>query len=446
MNTIKKAFPQVSVACKLLLVILLVVSFVFGYASRANAQEPLCVQPFQPVSKPLTELGNTPYVRMGGQKTEFTGGLYPDGSNQRPAEHEAAGLAIAAQITPLNRDGQPDPVDGKIVMVAIGMSNTNTEFNRFMGMAHKDREINPKLVLINGALGGRTAERWIDPNGDTWQEVNRLIAEKDLTPLQVQVAWVKQTLTGGGEFPAKALELQSGLEEIARNLKRNYPNIKIAYYSSRTRSYTYGRGLSPEPVAFETGFSVKWMIEKQINQDPTLNYDPARGQVAAPFLSWGPYLWIDGTNPRSDGRIWTAAEMTSDCTHPSPSGAIMIGEMLLEFFKTDTLAEPWFLASLATPTVAAIDLSNAPTATLVSPPTTADLNRSTAEVPTPGPTEIRPQNTSQLSVIATSTPRLPISQKRTPNATIMITILAMLSVVVAVGWFWLRPRVFIEKR
>jgi hypothetical protein len=157
------------------------------------------------------------------------------------------------------------------------------------------------------------------------------IGQADGTYLQVQVAWVKQTQTGGGDFPGKALELQGHLETIARNLKSHYPNIKIAFFSSRTRSYTYWRGLSPEPQAYETGFAVKWMIEKQINGEPSLNYDPANGEVKAPFLSWGPYLWIDGMNPNSDGLTWEASDMAEDCTHPSQKGSGKIGQILLDF-------------------------------------------------------------------------------------------------------------------
>jgi hypothetical protein len=145
-----------------------------------------------------------------------------------------------------------------------------------------------------------------------------------------------------GEFPEHAQSLQSDLEEVARNLTANYPNIKLAYYSSRTRAYTYWDGLSPEPVAFETGFSVRWMIEKQINGDPTLNYDPDKGEVVAPYLAWGPYLWIDGLNPRSDGMVWTQQDLQEDCTHPSDSGVQKVADQLLAFFKTDTTAESWF--------------------------------------------------------------------------------------------------------
>ncbi len=45
------------------------------------------------------------------------------------------------------------------------------------------------------------------------------------------------------------------------------------------------------------------MIENQINGAGNLNFDPAKGQAVAPWLSWGPYQWADGVNPRSDGFV-----------------------------------------------------------------------------------------------------------------------------------------------
>src|SRR5439155_11636196 len=128
------------------------------------------------------------------------------------------------------------------------------------------------------------------------------------------------------------------------------------YVSSRTRAYVSGSGLNPEPYAFETGYAVKWLIEKQINGAAELNYDPSKGPVVAPYLSWGPYLWADGTSPRGDQFTWLCSDLESDFTHPSPYGGVpKVASELLAFFKTDATATPWFLKKPATglPTCAA---------------------------------------------------------------------------------------------
>lgn len=77
-----------------------------------------------------------------------------------------------------------------------------------------------------------------------------------------------------------------------------------------------------------------------------LNCDPAKGPVKAPLLLWGPYLWTAGDQPRGgDGLVWTRADVANDGVHPSASGQLKVGDLLLGFFKTDPLARQWFVAN-----------------------------------------------------------------------------------------------------
>lgn len=326
-----------------------------------------CNGDFYSVSTPLNDLGANEYMRMsippGGTPTAtgVTGGLYPNGANNRPLDHNQAGIALAHTIVPLDTSGTPAE-NGRIVMISIGMSNTFQEFQEFVNLANADPDVNPSVAIVNGAQPGQVAPDWLDPNAATWQEVNNRMASGGLTPDQVQIAWVKvvRAGTGMGAFPQFPQALQSDLETIVQNLKTNYPNIKLAYLSSRTRSYDYdgdgtGPGLSPEPIAFETGFAVKWLLEQQI-VDGDLNYDANNGAVVSPWLSWGAYLWIDGENPRSDGRVWLPIDLVTDCTHPSDSGELKAAEMLLEFFKSDETTIPWFLAEGVEPPVESYEL------------------------------------------------------------------------------------------
>ncbi|HVT57485.1 MAG TPA: PKD domain-containing protein [Thermoanaerobaculia bacterium] len=289
---------------------------------------------------PLPDLGTSLYHG-------FAGGLYGGGADARPPAHLAAALGRAAQIQPLDAAGNPDPVAGKIAMLSVGMSNTNFEFSRFVAVAGADPARNPKLVIVNAAQGGKAADSWISPSAPTWATADQLLAQAGVTPRQVQVAWVKQALAhpaGLGAFPLHAQTLQSDLEQIARNLLARYPNLRLAYFSSRTRAYTGDPStLNPEPFAYESGFSVQWMIAKQIAGDASLNFDPARGAVTAPLLLWGPYLWADGLVPRSDGFTWACQDTQADFTHPSPSGTQKVASELLAYFSTDPTAAPWFL-------------------------------------------------------------------------------------------------------
>ncbi|HXF99850.1 MAG TPA: T9SS type A sorting domain-containing protein, partial [Bacteroidota bacterium] len=143
-------------------------------------------------------------------------------------------------------------------------------------------------------------------------------------------------------FPRHAQILDSQFVLIARILKQFYPNIRLAYWSSRIYGGYATTTLNPEPYAYESGFAVKWTITRQINGDTALRYaDP---QPRAPWLAWGPYLWADGLVPRSDSLIWLCDDFVpSDRTHPSTSGRMKVAQMLLRFFKNDSTTRRWFL-------------------------------------------------------------------------------------------------------
>jgi PKD repeat protein len=301
---------------------------------------------------PLNELGTGTYQG-------YEGGLYPNGSDTPPAATQAYALNLAQQIVPLDALGNPDPVNGKIVMISVGMSNTNEEFSgqfatsstnlAFLPQADIDPSKNPQLVIVNGAQGSMGGPAWagVFTKPDPWPVVDARLATAGVTPSQVEVAWIKLAdpfpLKNDGSFPNDVTKLQGYLEIVARKLLINFPNIKIAYYSSRTHAYTSDpTTINPEPFAYESGFAVQGMIQDQINGVNNLNYDPSKGTVAAPLILWGPYLWATST-PRSDGFTWLSTDVSGDLTHPSVNGVQKVGEELLAFFKTDPTATPWFL-------------------------------------------------------------------------------------------------------
>lgn len=306
----------------------------------------------------LTTTGDVPLPDLGtGNYLGFRGGLYPNGSDTRPAQHQAAGIAEANQIKPLDASGNTDNAHGTIGFISIGMSNTTDEFasgggNAFKPQADADPSKDPKLAIVDGAQGGKDAAAWANPDDDAWTTLAQRLAAAGVGSLQVQVVWMKLALEfpeSYGAFPAHAQALQAAIETVLRTAKARYPNIKIAFFSSRTRAYTDDNtSLNPEPFAYESGFAVQWVIADQINGTGNLNFDATKGAVVAPYLSWGPYLWADGTNPRSDGFTWLCEDVQSDFTHPSPSGVGKVAAELLTFFKTDSIATPWFLKQKVT--------------------------------------------------------------------------------------------------
>ncbi|MBM2814443.1 MAG: type sorting protein [Ignavibacteria bacterium] len=291
---------------------------------------------------PITELGTNLY------KT-FPGGLYPEGSNTRPTNHNDAGKKKSIEIIPLDTTGESNEQQGKIVLLSVGMSNCTQEFSTFKPIADTLKAKNPKLVIVDGAQGGQTASVIQNPNANFWSEINRRLGLAKVSAQQVQIVWLKEADAGPkNDFPVHAQTLTKELKIICQILKAKYPNIKICYFSSRTYGGYATTTLNPEPMAYETGFSVKWLIESQINGDTTLSYEG--NNVRSPWLSWGPYLWGNGTKPRlDDGLVWLETDfVTSDYTHPSPSGRLKVAQLLLKFFTNDETATPWFLKSGST--------------------------------------------------------------------------------------------------
>ena len=288
----------------------------------------------------LNDLGTGTY--QGEQ-----GGLYPNGSNVNP--QQAAGVSIAQQIVPLDANGTPDTTNGLIGLISIGESATEQPFFKFMPAANADPEKNPKVVIVNGAMGGETANQLTMSNSSYINTiVNYVLPFAAVTPKQVEVAWVDAVDSDLVGFPGDAQTLQAQLESLMQILKTTFPNLVLAYMGSL--NYTgYSQGVStinPEPGSYETAFANKWAIQDQINGDPNLNYNQAHGPVVAPWMGWGDYYWANGLIPRLDGTYWSCQDLKADGVHPSDgSGQLKIAESLLSFFKSDTTATPWFVTA-----------------------------------------------------------------------------------------------------
>lgn len=322
-----------------------------AYLQRAIAarrgQAKSAAEPSTPAARETTGLVPLTEMTSGQTYQGRDGGLYGGGKNEPPPAHLAAALAEAARIVPLNSEGKPAP-DGKIVLLSVGMSNTTQEFSRFKENADRDPRKSPKVVLVDGAQGGRTAALWArDGHSEIWQTVEARMKAAGVTAPQVEVVWMKHANARPTEpFPAHAEKLEADLIAILHLLKAKFPNLRIAYLSSRIYAGYATTPLNPEPYAYESAFAVRDLIQKQISGDASLNFDPKKGEVKSPLLLWGPYLWADGLKPRkSDGLIWKRDDLREDGTHPSAtSGRDKVAQQLLAFLKTDPTAKTWFVA------------------------------------------------------------------------------------------------------
>ncbi|MFO0867709.1 MAG: hypothetical protein U0935_02065 [Pirellulales bacterium] len=271
------------------------------------------------------------------------GGLYGAGRNEPPAAHLHAAQLELARIQPLAANGEPD-MQGQVVFLSISMSNATQEFSRFKRLADREPQRARHLTIVDGAQGGQAMAEWARPQAPPWTEAERRIAAAGVTSRQVQVAWIKPAnKSPTGDLAEHGQRLRRDTLAVLQEAKRRFPNLRIAYLSSRIYGGYAAGNLNPEPYAYESAFVVRWLIQAQMAGDAELNYLAERGPVRVPLLLWGPYLWADGTTPRaSDQLTYTRDDLAGDGTHPSNQGQEKVARLLLDFFQHDPLASSWF--------------------------------------------------------------------------------------------------------
>ncbi len=274
--------------------------------------------------------------------------LYPDSSNKIPTAHQAAGDSIALTVVPLNIDGEVDFELGRIKIIAEGMSNARDEFNAFRTLFIENNiDLREEVEFVNLSEGGCDLLCWVDRGVE---EIDR----------QVQIAFLKhsnnrpQNPDGSPKssappfssrddkrFPSHALTTKEMLKTRILDLKSQYPNLKMVFLTSRSFggwSCVPENGSYREPVGFEEGFSVKWLIEDQISgADAELRLD---GDSPTPWLAWGPYIW----NPETPEDYFKG-----DGVHPCDSGTAYISNLWYEALLANTAARPWLLKNPLTP-------------------------------------------------------------------------------------------------
>lgn len=113
------------------------------------------------------------------------------------------------------------------------------EFTEFMSEAGRDPQKHPRLKFLNGAQGGMSANFFIDLDKkqeksglNYWDTLEQKLHDAQISPKQIQVAWMKQAIYGPTlPFPGEPEDLRKFLKTGLHMLKERYPNLKLVYCS-----------------------------------------------------------------------------------------------------------------------------------------------------------------------------------------------------------------------
>lgn len=233
-------------------------------------------------------------------------------------------------------NGEPTvtPTNGKIIIIAISMSNGHQEFNRFMELYENSPDVSNEIVMINCATPGSAIERWIEPNGDQWPGCKDKITNKH-TLDQVKVVWAKnadQFTEHGRTLPdpqADYYDLTNNIAALMQRIHQELPSVQAVFNSSRIYGgYVAGekQAARGEPISYEGGFATNTVIEQ---------FQQGLIPDAPPWIGWGPYIWANGLTPNASGLFWDRSDFqgnNGDNQHPSINGSTKVADALHEFF------------------------------------------------------------------------------------------------------------------
>lgn len=284
----------------------------------------------------------------------YQGGLYPGGFNSMPFSHYSAGMNASRKVLPRDINGNVDWIDGKVVMISMGASTAGNAFNHFKSIANADPLVNGCLKLVNCTVGSKGLETMYDTTEMAWYWEDDIIPDLDsasVTAKQVQVIWIMATsrIDTLLYWPFQPRAVADRYETLMGVLIAKFPNLQMVFmsgfpygdYADPTKEFY---GMIKEPSSYWNNWSVKWLIERQINNDPDLKFtEPARHSA---WIGWGPHLWADGLRANAtDGLLWNCMvdfKPDGGGYHLSNEGKEKEGELLLDFFLESPLSGNWF--------------------------------------------------------------------------------------------------------
>jgi len=222
--------------------------------------------------------------------------------------------------------------DGRVVIIAISMSNGRLEFDRFIERYAHHPDVSAAIGLVNCARGGNALERWLERQ-ELWDDCRSKVVSAGFAPEQIKVVWAKdadQFTDHGRTLPdprADYYDMVANISALSERIGREFPSVQAVFHSSRiyagyvAQARQAARG---EPISYEGGLAVNAAIERW-----------KAGELPdAPWIGWGPYLWANATTPNGSGLTWLPEDFRDGGLdpHPSDAGQTKVADALHAFF------------------------------------------------------------------------------------------------------------------
>ena len=211
-----------------------------------------------------------------------------DDGIQTPGKYKGLWLRLVDNGSPV-----VTPVDGRIVVICVGMSNARSECGDFTARinSHWVFDVSFQVLVLNCGRVGHAIEHWIDPEYDfLWEEcLLGLGLLHGLRPDQVRVIYHKAanefTTREDGtvlpEYPSAGSDYDAfynNLTAFSRRVPSFFSNVQAVYTSSRSYGGFSSDPGHAEPLSYEEGHALNaWLAD-----------NPARDGI---WYGWGAYLW-----------------------------------------------------------------------------------------------------------------------------------------------------------
>ncbi len=236
------------------------------------------------------------------------------------------------------------PINGKNILLGIGMSNSRTTFNGLNYWLKKDSRINPSFKFVNGAQIGMAAEEWAlseqewdvkygTTKKSPWENLfGSILPQQNVTRTQVQALFVMVTNKKPTTSPTENANIfKANVERIFTRAETEFPNLKIAYLAGNYfGGYDLNQDLTPEPHDYFENLKLQeiqdtWLGKALVKASSTM-------------------IWTDGEIPRWDGLYLDCKHMLSDGVHINIDGGLWLGNWLRNSLKSDPTTSGWMFS------------------------------------------------------------------------------------------------------